>query len=174
MGPVDSRHKGTIMRKMWPCLDACTLCKIKQRRLIKTITLYDFPFNFVFINTYLFILWWFEIQRKIVLNWVYITLDCVKYRHTRVLLNTFRPRQNGRHFPYDIFKRIFWNENVWILIKNSLTYVPKGPINNNPALLQIMAWRQTVIWTYFGLFSIAWLGAKPLSEPILDYFQLHP
>ena len=32
-------------------------------------------------------------------------------------LNTLRPRQNGRHFPDDIFKCIFLNENVWISIK---------------------------------------------------------
>ena len=35
----------------------------------------------------------------------------------------------------DIFKRIFFNENVWILIKISLKFVPKGPINNIPALV---------------------------------------
>ena len=29
-----------------------------------------------------------------------------------VLTNTLRPRQNGRHFPDDIFKWIFLNENV--------------------------------------------------------------
>ena len=28
-------------------------------------------------------------------------------------LNTLKPRQNGRHFPDDIFKCIFFNENVW-------------------------------------------------------------
>ena len=28
--------------------------------------------------------------------------------------NTLRPRQNGRHFPDDIFKWIFLNENIWI------------------------------------------------------------
>ena len=27
-------------------------------------------------------------------------------------VNTLRPRQNGRHFPDDNFKRIFVNENV--------------------------------------------------------------
>ena len=31
--------------------------------------------------------------------------------------NTLRPRQNERHFADDIFKRIFLNENIWILIK---------------------------------------------------------
>ena len=47
--------------------------------------------------------------------------------------NTLRPRQNGRHFADDTFNRIVVNENVRILIKFSLKFVPKGPINNNPA-----------------------------------------
>ena len=47
----------------------------------------------------------------------------------------------------------FVNEKFWILIKISLKFVSKGPIDNNPALVQIMAWRR--------------IGDKPLSEPIL-------
>ena len=54
-------------------------------------------------------------------------------------VNTLRPRQDGRLFPDEIFKSIFFNENVQISIKISLTFVPKGPINNIPALVQIMA-----------------------------------
>ena len=56
------------------------------------------------------------------------------------IFNTLRPRQNGRHFPDDIFKWIFFNENVWILINISLKFVPGGPINNIPTLVQVMAW----------------------------------
>ena len=60
-------------------------------------------------------------------------------------------RQNGRHFPDDIFKYIFLNENAWILMKISLEFVPKGPINNIPALVQMMAWRRpgdnSIVWT---------------------------
>ena len=56
-------------------------------------------------------------------------------------LNTLKPRQDGRHFPDDIFKCIFLNENVWISMKIPLKFVPKGPINNIP-LFQIMAWRR--------------------------------
>ena len=55
--------------------------------------------------------------------------------------NTLRPRQNGCHFP-DICKWFFLNENVWISIKITLKFVPGGPINNIPALVQIMAWRR--------------------------------
>ena len=36
--------------------------------------------------------------------------------------------QNGRHFADDIFKCIFLNENVWIPIKISMKFVPKGQI----------------------------------------------
>ena len=56
-------------------------------------------------------------------------------------------------FPDDIFKCIFLIENVWISIKSSLRFVPKGPINTIPALLQIMAWHRP--------------GDKPLSEPMM-------
>ena len=68
-------------------------------------------------------------------------------------LNTLRPRQNGRHFADNIFKRSFFNKNVWISIKISLKFVPKGPINKIPALIQIMAWRRP--------------GDKPLLEAML-------
>ena len=51
------------------------------------------------------------------------------------VLNTLRPRQNGRHFPDDILKCIFLNEKVWISIEISLKFVPKGPITNSLALV---------------------------------------
>ena len=39
-----------------------------------------------------------------------------------------------------IFKCIFLNENDIIQIKISLTFVPTSPIDNKPALVQVMAW----------------------------------
>ena len=74
-------------------------------------------------------------------------------------VNTLRPRQNGRHFPDDFFKRISLNEIVWISIKISLNFVPRVPINNIPALVQIMACRRP--------------GAKPLSEPMMVSLLTH-
>ena len=42
----------------------------------------------------------------------------------------------------------FFNANICILIKMLMKLVPKGPVNNNPALVKIMAWhRITIIWT---------------------------
>ena len=59
----------------------------------------------------------------------------------------------------DIFNHIFLNKNVRISIKISLKFVPKGPINNIPALVQIMAWRRP--------------GNKPLSEPMMVGLLTH-
>ena len=73
--------------------------------------------------------------------------------------NILRPRQNGRYFADDTFNRIFVNENVRISIEFSLKFVPKGPINNIPALVQIMAWRRP--------------GEKPLSEPVMVSLLTH-
>ena len=74
-------------------------------------------------------------------------------------VNTLRPGQDGCQFPNDIFKYIFLNENIWISIGILLKFVLKGPINNIPALVQIMAWRLT--------------GDKPLSEPMMISLLTH-
>ena len=46
----------------------------------------------------------------------------------------------------DIFKCIFLNENDRIQIQISLKLVPKNPVDNKPALVQVMAWRQIGQW----------------------------
>ena len=53
------------------------------------------------------------------------------------------------------FKYIFVNENDKILIKISLNFVPRSPIDNT-ALVQVMAWHQT--------------GDKPLPELVMIQF----
>ena len=50
-------------------------------------------------------------------------------------LKLISPGQNGRHFADDIFRCNFVNEKFYILIQISLKFVPKGPIDNNPALV---------------------------------------
>ena len=78
------------------------------------------------------------------------------YKACSCYINSFPPEQNGRHFPDDIFKRIFLNENVRILIQISMKSVPKGLIDNKTASVQVMAWRRR--------------GDKPLPEPMLTQF----
>ena len=77
----------------------------------------------------------------------------------RCIINTLRPRQNGRHFTDDILKYIFLNEIVWIPTEISLKSVPKDPINNIPALVYIMAWRRP--------------GDKPLYEAMMVTLPTH-
>ena len=48
-------------------------------------------------------------------------------------INPPSPAQNGRHFADGIFKCIFMNEKYCILIRISLKFVPKGPIDNTLA-----------------------------------------
>ena len=78
------------------------------------------------------------------------------------MFNTLRPRQNCRHFANDIFKWIFLNENVFILHKISMKFLPKIRINNIPALVQI------------------WLGAErvslltQMSECVLNEWMCPP
>ena len=95
-----------------------------------------------------------------------LCMQCISYNHivlcalvfVAVLLvwgnyiTILRPRQNGLHFPENISKCIFLNENVWISLKISLMLLTRVWFNNTPALVQIMAWSR--------------LGDKPLSESV--------
>ena len=56
----------------------------------------------------------------------------------------------------DIFNSIFLNENGMIPIQISLKCVPRSPIDNKPALVQVMAWHRT--------------GDKPLPEERMTLF----
>ena len=85
--------------------------------------------------------------------------SCVIIHPCFETFNTLRPRQDGRHFADDIFMCIFFNDNCCILIKFSLKYVHKGPIDNTPALVEIMAWRRS--------------GDKPLSQPMMISLPTH-
>ena len=55
----------------------------------------------------------------------------------------------------NIFNCIFLNENDKIPIKISLKNVPRSPIDNKSALVQVMAWRT---------------GEKPSPEPMMTQF----
>ena len=68
-------------------------------------------------------------------------------------LNTLMLNHNGRHSIDDIFKLIFLNENVWIIIKISLKFVPNCPINSIPPLVHLIACRCP--------------GDKPLSQSMM-------
>ena len=73
-----------------------------------------------------------------------------------IIVNTLRLKQNGCHFADDIFKLIIFYEIWCILILIPLKFVPKVPVSNKPALIQLMVWHK--------------LGETPLSEPVMFLF----
>ena len=79
------------------------------------------------------------------MTWIWIVKTAVSSS-----LNT---RQDGRHFPDDIFKYILLNENMRLSIKTSLKFAPKGPIDNILTLAHMMVWSRP--------------GDNPLSEPVM-------
>ena len=88
---------------------------------------------------------------------VTVSSGLMKYIST---VNTLRPRQDGRYFADDVLKCIFLNEHVWIRLKIPLKFVPRGPINNIPALVQIglaPTRRQAIIWTNVGICTDAYM-----------------
>ena len=97
------------------------------------------------------------------LRYTYKNADLTWKKKTLIVkgcgFDTLRLRQHGHHFPDNIFKCIFLNENIWILIEIWLGFVHKCPINNIPTSVQIMAWRQP--------------GDKPSSEPVMIRLLVH-
>ena len=78
-------------------------------------------------------------------------------QHTKLLLLTHLPlNKMAATLADDNFKFIFLNENDRILIPFSLKFVSRSPIDNTPALVQVMAWCRT--------------DDKPLPAPILTKF----
>ena len=67
------------------------------------------------------------------------------------------------------FKCVFLNKNDIITIRISLQFVPRSPIDNRPALVQVMAWRRTgdkpitltnpdpVHWRIYGALGVGWV-----------------
>ena len=69
-----------------------------------------------------------------------------------------KPTQHGRDFENDIFKCI-----LLYFVPILLKCVPKGQINNNPALVQIKANMATR-----GIrVALRRTGDRPLSEPVM-------
>ena len=86
-------------------------------------------------------------------GWVVNVVYRLIYRHWQ---HSSPPGQNGRHFTDDNMICIFVNQKLSFLINISRKFVPKYPIDNNPALAYIMAWRR--------------ISDRPLSEPMLTRF----
>ena len=73
----------------------------------------------------------FTVMKRFIIIIILISSD----GHCWILVNSSPSGQNGRYFADDIFRWIFMNEKFCILIKISLKFLPKFPIDNNPALV---------------------------------------
>ena len=121
-------------------------------------------------------------------------MDMMEQHWARIILIHLPLDKMAAILADNIFKCIFLNENVWILLKISLWFVPKIPIDNIPALVQIMAWRHSgnkpllepmmvSLLTHICITRPQWVnplwpsdniwrhGTKPLPEPLLTYHQ---
>ena len=96
--------------------------------------------------------------------WLHVALYCCQNVNPSTgYIKTLRPRQNDRHFPENIFKCIFLNENDRIPTQISLKFVPRSPTDNKPALVQVMAWHQTGNKTL----------PEPMMTPMTDAYMRH-
>ena len=113
--------------------------------------------------TYFFMLWssigYHQATTTVMLCSIGTQCKLNKINHKWMELNSVEAKAKWPPFFRIQFPTHFVNENVWILIKISLKFVPKGQINNIVALVQIMALR--------------WPGDKPLSEPIMVMLLMH-
>ena len=97
---------------------------------------------------------------------IWIEIYNFSFMQTHLIISSgkwrpFCPGENeSTHWGRDIMAAVSQtNENDIIPLKISLTFVPKGLINNIPTLVQVMAWRRP--------------GDKPLSEPMMINLLTH-
>ena len=76
---------------------------------------------------------------KIIIVW-FKFLSSLYRTFDKKSISVLFPHKNGCHFADDDFMYIFMNGKFCILIQISLKFVPKGLIDNQSALVQVMAW----------------------------------
>ena len=139
------------------------------------------------------------VKCSLLLSWVTVCIGC--YLMQVLHLRTHWPRfvyanygltHWGRDkmaaiLPDDIFKYILLNWNRYMVVEMSPRFVPKGSVNNIPALVQIMVWRRSGGIAYFRRWCVAvWVvficisftntwdpQTKPLQETQHNRFNQH-
>ena len=99
----------------------------------------------------------FHTKMFLIILWRVAVLTRICSSHAFYEFQHISPGQDGRYFADDSFRCIFVNEQFSILINIFfIKFVPKASIDNNSALVKIMAW--------------CWIGDKALSELMLTQF----
>ena len=145
--PVDHPHKGPLTRKMFP-FDDVIMEKVRRNRahITRCTASYVAKINQILYK---------QCRAAMVMQIEFC------------FINILRLRQNGRHFADGAFKRNFLNEIVRIsklkffffFFEISLKFVPKGPIKNMSALVQIIAWSRQ--------------GDEPIADPMVVRLTTH-
>ena len=148
--PVDSPHKGPVTRKLFPFDDVimipCYWCH--QNNLSWIVPLLGTKYELYFFPRNIWI-------RHIMVSSILATYCLDKSPRIVHAVNTLRASKMAAVFADNIYKCIFLTENVLISLNISRKFVLEIPINNIPALVQIMAWRPP--------------NDKPLTEPMMVY-----
>ena len=98
-------------------------------------------------------------HRKAIILWLWMTPPLARLDllcHGNININALKPEQNGRHFCRNNFQMRYLRERYFLLIHISLKFVPRCPIDNMSALVQVMACHM--------------LSAKPLPEAVMTQF----
>ena len=216
-GPVNSPHKWPVTRKMFPFDDVIMNCSDTIRIWIRVWTLRRHSiahpnrwamgcFLLGFWRKLTLLKWCYTVFCYGVLNFECICMDqlasfivlsapkiAVSQDRLKTFdnntFNTLRPRQNGCHFADDTSECTLLNENVWIFIEIYLKFIPKGPVNDIPALIQIIACcrpdgkplselMMVRILTHICITQPQWLKTDllhkshnvPVSYPIMHHF----
>ena len=83
-------------------------------------------------------------------------LTCHQYCSVSFTLTDLSLDKMGTILADKIFNCISLNENDRIWIQIPLKYIPRSPVDNNLALVQVLAWHRT--------------GNKPLPGPMMTHF----
>ena len=109
----------------------------------------------------------YQIETFYVLKWslLWMIKEILQLSSWISYFNSSPPGQNGCHFADNIFRCIFINKKFCILIKISLSFVPKGP-----------NWQYTSIGLDNGIApnrqqAIIWTNAHPIHWCIYAYMR---
>ena len=106
-------------------------------------------------------------------DYVYVKLE---YWRCRIWLNTFRPRQNGRNFTYDIFKCFFMNEfrlqfhsSLFLSVQLTVFQHWFKPLSE-PKLVRSPVYQPQ--WVYYLVFIRLHASVKPKPIPDLSFEEI--
>ena len=132
--PVHSSHKGPVTRKIFPFDDVIMMIHNDDGNIrFISVMLGDTTYCYMTHGPYIM-----QLPRLhyYVFNPSRVEFETIKvYRHFLTILNTLRARQNGRPFADDIFKCIFFSQNVLISLKILLKFVPNVRVNHILSLI---------------------------------------